>query len=132
MKQFATQRLDIVQKLLWISCHFDKENYTWRLDMVSLSNCLKILSQNIYYKIFKTIQHIKTWYSSTFFLPDLFGTFCPKTYIRKYIKQFSTQNYIWRLAIVQNVLISRILISQDQNVSILFVNNIYIGNNRTF
>ena len=44
---------------------------------------------------------------------------------------FIEQLGIWRLDIVQNVLIPRILlIPPDQNVSILFVNNIYIENIR--
>ena len=37
-------RLDIFQKSLWISSHFDTKNYIGRLDLVFLS---------------KTIQHIK-------------------------------------------------------------------------
>ena len=38
---------------------------------------------------------------------------------------FGTENYTWRLVIIENVLISCILlISLDQNVSVLFVNNI--------
>ena len=35
------QRLDIVQKSLWISSHFDRENYTRRLDIVFLSDLLR-------------------------------------------------------------------------------------------
>ena len=45
------QRLDIVQKPLWISCHFDTKNYAWRFDIVQNFSCMilwDILSQNIY------------------------------------------------------------------------------------
>ena len=42
-------------------------------------------------QIFKTIQHIKFWCSSQFFLFDLFQAFCSKIYTRKYLKQFITQ-----------------------------------------
>ena len=75
--------------------------------------------------------YMKTWCSQKLFLSDFFGTFCPKIHIRKNLKQFS--NYTWKLDIVQNVLLPGILlISVDQNVSILFVNDIYTGNIRTF
>ena len=68
-----------------------------------------------------------------FFLIWFLGTFCFKIYIRKYLNEFSSENYTWRLAIFQNVLISCILlISRDKIVSILFVNNNYIGNIRIF
>ena len=107
LENFVTEsyirRLDIVQKSLWISSHFGTENYAWILDIVQNFSCL------------------------------IFGIFCPKIYITEYLKQFSTENYTWRLVIVQNVQIPRILlISLDQNVSIVFVNNIYIGNIRAF
>ena len=60
-----------------------------------------------------------------FFL-SYFWDICLKIYIRKYLKQFSTENYTQNLDIVQNVLIPCILlISLDQNVSIIFVNNMY-------
>ena len=39
------------------------ENYAWRHDIVFLSD----FYLGIWAKIFKTIQHIKTWYSSIFF-----------------------------------------------------------------
>ena len=44
-------RLDIVQKSLWISSHCDRENHTWRLDIVFLSdffgtNVSKHISEN--------------------------------------------------------------------------------------
>ena len=56
-------------------------------------------------------------------------------YVLGMLEQFGTESYTWRLDIVknlfkfwaQNLLIPRIpLIPPDQNVSILFVNNIYI------
>ena len=82
---------------------FSTENYKWKLAIGQKCSCL------------------------------LFETFCPKIYTRKYLKQFSTENYTWKLYIVQNVLIPFILlISLDQNVSILLVNNIYIENIRVF
>ena len=56
---FAKQRLDIVNKSLRISSHFDTENYTWRLDIVWSFFLVWFffgnLSQNIYFKTFKTI-----------------------------------------------------------------------------
>ena len=61
-------------------------------------------------------------------------------YVLGMLEQFGTERYTWRLDIVQNLfefwaqnlLIARIpLLPPDQNVSILFVNNIYIGNIRT-
>ena len=56
-----------------------------------------------------------------------------KIYIRKYLKQFSTENYKWKPVLVQNVLIPCILlIYLDQNVSNRFVINMYIENIRTF
>ena len=64
LKHFATQRFDIVQKSLWISCHYDTENYTY-----------------INYTYI---------YSSKLFLDWFFEIFCFKIYIRKYSKQFST------------------------------------------
>ena len=48
------------------------------------------MSQNMYQKIFKTIYNIKIWYGSKFFLSNFFETFCPKLFIRKYLKHFST------------------------------------------
>ena len=100
LKHFAAQRLDIVEKSLWISCHFDTEYYTWRLDIVQKNFCVILLVK------------------------------CPKIYISKYLLQLRAENYTWRPVIVQNVLISCILlISLDQN---LLVNNIYIRNIRIF
>ena len=70
--------------------------------------------------------YTKARYSSKVFLPDFWDIFLP--FIRKYFKQFSTK----RVDIFQNVLILLILlISVDQNIPILFMNNIYIGNIRT-
>ena len=77
-------------------------------------------------------RYIKTSYSpkmfmnfDNFFLSDFWDKY-PKIYTKKYLKQFSTENYTWRIDLVQNILIScKLLISLDQNVSILFVNNIY-------
>ena len=63
----------------------------------------------------KVSEHFYTWRLDIVFLIWFFETFCSKIYITKYLKQFST---------LYN---SNILISLDQNVSILFVNNIYFG-----
>ena len=80
---------------------------------------------------FETYCHTKTWSSSKTFinfdnlLADLWDK-CPKMFTRKYLKQFSIENYTWRLVIVQNVLIFCILlIYLDQTVPIHFVNDIY-------
>ena len=85
------QGLHKVQKSLWISSHFETENYAWRLDIVFFSDILRNIVQKLlkqfslqrldivqnffctifWQKIFKITQHIKTWYSlklASFFL----------------------------------------------------------------
>ena len=54
LKCFVTERLDMVQKSLWISSHFYTENYIWRPDMVQKcfawflwTNVPKYISENI-------------------------------------------------------------------------------------
>ena len=91
--------------------------YSWKIFMNILSFWHRIL-------------YMKAWYSSKIFLSDFIGTKCPKIYISKYLLQLRAENYTWRPVIVQNVLISYILlISLDQD---LLVNNIYIRSIRTF
>ena len=36
-------RLNLIYKVLWISSHFDKENYTWGLGIVQHFSCLILL-----------------------------------------------------------------------------------------
>ena len=47
-KYWKILALDIFASSLWTSCHFDTENYTWRLDIVFLPDFLDILSQSKY------------------------------------------------------------------------------------
>ena len=65
---------------------------------------------------------------------SFFCNLCPKIYSIRYLKQFSTNFLIWRLDIVQNVLIPCLLvISLHQNASIcIYILGIYIGHIRTF
>ena len=64
---------------------------TWYISTFFLSDFVfEQMSQNMYQKISKTIYNIKIWYGSKFFLPNFFEKFCPKIYIRKYLKHFST------------------------------------------
>ena len=73
LKHFVTQRLDIVQKSLWMSYHFGIENYAWRLDIVKKSLVYEF--HNFSYLIFwnKVCQkmshkklYMKTYYISKF------------------------------------------------------------------
>ena len=50
------------------------------------------------FEMIRTFWHMKTWYSFSYLI---FGTKSLKIYIKKYLKQFSTQTF----NIVQNVLI---------------------------
>ena len=58
------------------------ETFCHTIDIVIVSFLSDFWAQNICYKMFKTIQHIKTWYSSKTFLSD-FETFYLKVYIKK-------------------------------------------------
>ena len=85
IEPILTEQCPSVVYNLEVLKHFAKENYVWRLDSS------KILV-NIY-SFWHRKLYMKTWYSSKFFLSNFFGTFCPKIYIRKFLKQFSTENY---------------------------------------
>ena len=84
----------------WIFCMSeDKEkknrtNFYWV--MLLVHQC------SVEFRSIETFWHrklcLKTLYSSKFFLSNFFETFCPNIYIRKYLKQFSTE----RLDINQN------------------------------
>lgn len=62
------------------------------------------------------------WHGSNFFCLNILGHFSQNIYF----KTIQHINHSWRHAIIQNVLMSHILlISLDPNLSIHFVNNIY-------
>lgn len=129
------QRLDLAQNCLWKCSNFDTKNYARRLDIAQNFSFLilfkPLCSKKYIKKIFKTIQLMKIWYSSKLFLSDFFGTFCPRIFFRKYLKQFNSLRRdivlksLWNLGSkCSNALIS--VTTPDQNVAIIFVTNIYI------
>ena len=99
------ERLDIVKKYLWISSHFDTESFTWKLDIVFLSdfwdNCPKIYI----IKHLNNLAHKDFIFHMLLRLPDQnVLIFLQAIYNLRIFGHFDTKNYAWILDIVQKSL----------------------------
>ena len=120
-KYWNISPLDIVQKSLWISSHFDK------IQIFFLSDFLGAFVpkyQNICLKIFKIIYYIKILTSSKFFLSK-FGNIKTLEHRKLYMKTCYNSESLWVLAIFllwvfepKCFVIQIKIFPTDQNVSI--------------